>query len=301
MGQLQEVARFLFAAGGAMHPEGKGMHLLYTQRSILTLKYWTGVVFGDQELITASIRTDSTASYLITSVLRLIFCISASSYIRALSFDEDEEEWVDREIPSLQVHPRGHLAATAGTDGQFGVFFQDPSCRLIHLDHAWRTTPLPSHAAPGSPISVLRTGNAVRVFYISEDRHLHQVSRHSDGRWSDERVSKCVFPDIPKRIVAGQRTYDRSTLEVYMLTEDNTMRLALQDGKMYDLGKVDCNGDLWARDTAVCCREVPLPMGKPERQNCTQKPKRAKLISLPTFSIKRRFTMNGTNAAACYV
>lgn len=42
MSQIQEIARVLITAGGAFHPEGNDLHLLYTDDSTLTLKHWTG-------------------------------------------------------------------------------------------------------------------------------------------------------------------------------------------------------------------------------------------------------------------
>lgn len=66
MAQFQDLARCLLAAGHATGLDGKDTYLLYTDRSSITCKQWTGKSFGNQALVAKGVRPNSTAVYLLT-------------------------------------------------------------------------------------------------------------------------------------------------------------------------------------------------------------------------------------------
>ncbi|PCH33964.1 hypothetical protein WOLCODRAFT_141892 [Wolfiporia cocos MD-104 SS10] len=287
MSHLQDVTRFLLAAGGAAHPQDKGMYLLYTNHAILTIKHWTGTVVGDQELITKSVRADSTASYVLKSDgTHLIFCISLSSTIRALRLAEEEEGWVNHEIPPFDVHSMGSLAATIDRGGRRSVLFQDASGKLVHLDDTWTPSVLPVDAVIGSPIATLQYGDNVRAFYISAaDNCMHDVTRCRKVGWRDRRTNSYIFSKMPKRLTVGRR--GSGSFETFALTADDMLLLILDNGQSHVLGKVDGMGVLWAGDGPMCCRELPQLDFRPTKWNNSARATSSSKVEFPRM---RRMT-----------
>ncbi|THH06242.1 hypothetical protein EW146_g9675 [Bondarzewia mesenterica] len=281
MAEFQDLTRRLLAAGGAMDPEGKSMYLLYADHSSLVSKHWTGTSFGDQDVVATSVRTNSTASYLLAQNTRRIICISSSSALRALTYNDDDEEWVDDTIPRHDVHPEGKLATSFDADNRVYVFFQDPAGRLIQVDDAWNPTVLLAEPVAGSPIATAFVEDKIHVFYISaKDNCIHYVIQGGGSGWSDELMSKCSFEEEKvKRFSVGQNE-ESGALEAYVLTEKSALLqiVGKQDEKVEAgeektvLGKVDETGTFVAGTSAECCprlwgprrrRAVPYPVPYP--------------------------------------
>ncbi|THH20744.1 hypothetical protein EW146_g691 [Bondarzewia mesenterica] len=269
MAQFQDLTRRLLAAGGAMHPEGKSMYLLYADRSSLISKHWTGNAFGDQDIVATSVRTNSTASYVLAPNSRRIICISSSSALRALTYNDEDEEWVDDTIPHHDVHPEGKIATSFGADNRAYVFFQDPAGRLIQLDDAWNPTVLPVEPVAGSPITTAFVENKIHTFYISaKDNCIHYVIQEGGNSWSDKLMSKCSFEEEKVKRFSVGKNEESGALEAYVLTEKSALLQVVgnQDGtadageEKTVLGKVDQTGTFVAGTSAECCRRVWRPV-----------------------------------------
>ncbi|KAL6305494.1 hypothetical protein BKA93DRAFT_824901 [Sparassis latifolia] len=258
MAQLQDLSRSLLAAGGAMHPEGKGTYLLYTDDDSLISKLWTGTEFDESDLIATSIRTGSPASYLLTDDIRLVVCITSDNTVRVLRYDKDEEEWTDDDtIPRYEVHSAGQLAACLGVDGRLNTFFQDTSGRLIFLDESWNPTVLPVDVQIGSPIAlaiVEKKGDAhLYVFYVSKDNRVHFVAQDDTGSWSDSRMVNCQVEEkvVRFRVALNEQT---DAFEAYALTDGRTVLqiTGKGDGQKNELGKIDQDGVFVPGTSAEC-------------------------------------------------
>ncbi|THU77783.1 hypothetical protein K435DRAFT_786561 [Dendrothele bispora CBS 962.96] len=173
MAQMQELIRYLTAAGSAMAPESRDSYLLFTNEdSSLICKRWSGSEFNESEIIAEKVRPNSSATYFLTDSTRIVFCISEDSTLRALKYDPDEEDWVDVEgTTNHKVHPESHVAGFIGPDHKRHVIFQDSSSHLVCLDESMALTSLPVDAVPGTPITTtfvktLDGGIQMLVFYF---------------------------------------------------------------------------------------------------------------------------------------
>lgn len=61
MGKLQEVTRFLLAAGGSPSSDGKATHLFYEEKNSLFMETWTGSELNDRVRVAAGVRTGTSA------------------------------------------------------------------------------------------------------------------------------------------------------------------------------------------------------------------------------------------------
>ncbi|KAF8517817.1 hypothetical protein JB92DRAFT_2904692 [Gautieria morchelliformis] len=270
MAQFQDLTRVLLSAGGAPHPEGKGSYLLYTDQSSLTSKHWTGNTFGDQELVAKSVRANSPAAYLLAPTTRLIICISSSSTLRALRYDDDDEEWVDdKTILHIDVHPEGKLSASLDRNEDVRVVYQDPMGNLVFLNN-WTPTVLPADPIAGSPLSTVVDGDKLHVFYISaKDNCIHYVTRAPEGSWSGNVMVNCPVEEKIKRFIVAP-IGDTINFDAYLLTADDMLLQVTPegDGVKRELGKIDSKGIFVPGTSAQCCPFVwvtfvcwqPVPM-----------------------------------------
>jgi len=246
--------------GKANKSEAKGTYLLYIDQesSKLTTKLWNGEKkFGKQSYITESVRPNS-AAYILTPTTQLILCISTGNELRALSYSDEDDEWVDDEdIMSIKTHPESRVQGTIDANEHVRVVFQDPSNRLVLLDQAgesWTPTILPADPMAGSPIGITIVGRMF-IFYISgKDNSLHYVAPDGDAGWKDKVFASCKFEGVlkPKRIMITLNM-DNHAFEVYVLTERNALLKITSDGDndgLKVLGKVDDKGDFVPGDSA---------------------------------------------------
>jgi hypothetical protein len=263
MARLENLSRCLAAAGGVALPGNKGTFFLYSEDSALVSKEWTGKSFGNQELIASSVLPSSVASYLITPSGRLVICISSTSTLRAVAYDEDDGEWVDDESLGLhKLHPKGKVSGVVGRDGGRHVFFQDPSKRLIHLNNAWAPTVLPVNAVEGSPLAISAADGQVRLFYISaSDGYIHNVTQQMDGGWSDAIFVKYAFEENekPARFIVSPN--EQGDLVVFALTEERKLLQMSADGQKTMLGSVDEAGGWVPANKEEAIIWIPLPWG----------------------------------------
>jgi hypothetical protein len=256
MSQVQLLAQCLQAAGYTLSTQGDGLYLLYVdpEKSSLISKFWVSDKFTDQELIAASVRPNSSASYLTTSTGKLAVCISPSSTLRIIRYDEDEEDWVeDDTIGQLAVHPDSKVAAAVSVDQKTHVLFQDPSMRLVYLDAAWTATVLPAEPVVGTPLATIVIDSGVNVFYISAvDNRLHCVSQGPGNSWNDAACGQYTFEATPKQIYLTAKQGGQGGLEVYVMSEKNEVQ-QIAAGQAKILGKVDEVGKFVPLTTEECC------------------------------------------------
>lgn len=247
MTDLQDITRRLLAAGHATSPGDNGIDLLDVNptNSNLTYKRWTGNGFSDEELIAISVRPKSSAAYLSNSAKKLILCISSTSTLRAIGYDNNYREWIDDESGDQKVHPESNVAASFATDGLQHVFIQDPWKRLVHFDNVWMPTVLPANPVQGTPLSTLVVGGRVQLFYISaNNNYVHYTTQQQNGSWSDTVFATYAFDSKqkPKRLFIMQN--NSGVLECYVLTEDNALLMITADAKVTLLGTVNSAGQL---------------------------------------------------------
>jgi len=168
MAELQELARYLFAAGAGPKPSGDGVFFLYVEETSLVCKEWADNAYGKQELVTSSISTNSPAATVFTPSKRSVYYVGTSSTVCAAHYDEEEEEWTEEELPGQQkvlAEPSGQLAACL--DGNLGthIFFQDTAKRLVHLNANFKSTILPAvSVTPGTPLTAVAGEEGIHVF-----------------------------------------------------------------------------------------------------------------------------------------
>ncbi|KAF8075188.1 hypothetical protein FPV67DRAFT_619934 [Lyophyllum atratum] len=268
MTQLQDLARYLAAAGGAKVPDIENTHLLYVEDSTLFLKEWDGTKFDTQESITTDILPDSPAIYLPSEMTNLIICVSSASTLRALIYNDDSGEWEDDEsLGQHKVHPSGGLAGTISEEGDQHVFFQDLSNRLTHLDGKWNPTILSAHAVKDSPLTVLEFDNTVHLFHVSAtDNCIHYLSQQQDNTWNDSTLTAYAFNAIekPKRFFVSPD--DAGALEVSVLAEhgdeDAKMFRISATGEKTDFGTVNKAGNLKPTTDEECFIFIKIRLGR---------------------------------------
>jgi hypothetical protein len=262
MSQMQELGRCLLANGYAWIPGGDS-YLLYvdSNTSSLICKCWTGNAFTDQMLITTNVRPNSTASYLFDptgQVAPYVVCISPSSTLCALRYNDVEEDWIDDDcVAPCKVHPSGKLAAFFSADKRICIFFQDPLGRLIYLSSSGDIVVLAAAVVVGSPISATNIDDTWYVFYISaEDNRIHYVFRGHAGEWHDAIFGKCTMPANIKQFVV-KPIHERDTFTVYLLTERKTLLRVTQEGGQTLLGTMDETGEFVSAIHADrCCNDA---------------------------------------------
>lgn len=244
MAQLQLLTNLLLAAGDAPDPEGEGLHCLFTnERSSLISKHWTGTAYGKKELVTDDIRSDSSAAYILTDDIRIIFCVSGKSYFRAIKYDEEEEEWLDEELPHYELHPEGHITGFIGPDSRAFALFQAPSGHLVSLNDTWVSSVLHANAAIATPIATAFVGTQLLAIYLGKDNHLRLIKQSSDGRFGEDTIfAPCIFEGKLKKIrLSGDE--GSQNLEAYVLTEKRGIFLVKQGAEeRKSLGTVGNNG-----------------------------------------------------------
>ncbi len=265
MTHLDELARCLVAAGGAVPVGNEGTYLLYVEDSALILKHWNGDAFDSEEFIAESVLPTSPAPYLITSTDRHIVCISSTSTLRALKYDNDTAEWVDDDsLGQHKVHPKGKVAGSTTKDGKHNIYYLNSSKKLVHLDSAWKPTVLPVNAAEDSPLATSSAGGQ-HVFYISaNDNYVHYATQQQGGSWTDTICTKYAFGanEKPKRFIASSNASGGFVL--FVMTEERALLQISADGQKKSLGTVSEAGAYVAATTEEAIIRIPWPWGQIE-------------------------------------
>lgn len=238
MSPLQDLTRDLLTAGSTSDAESNVDYLLFVdpEESFLQCQHWSSDSLVQEELVTSSVRPNSTAAYLITPTGRFIICITPSSKLSAYTFDVDDDEWVESAgspVTRYDVHPDGKLDTLTDASGRVYLFFQDPSKHLICLDDAWAFTIIPAvNPAAGTPISTLVTEDAVYVYYISaNDNFIHVVARDSHEAWTDSIVVNYALTEQIEAISVGEN-------EWYVLTRAHVLLKITAESEALTLGTV---------------------------------------------------------------
>ncbi|KAH9915136.1 uncharacterized protein B0H18DRAFT_1142467 [Fomitopsis serialis] len=264
MSQLEDLARCLTSSGYAPHPEGEGTYVLYTDDGSAILKHWTGDSFGNEELLTSSVRPGSTAAYIPTPDGGILAYITDSSAVAVLQFDEDEEEWVDADnLPRCEVHADGQLTASLDPAGEVVITFQDNAGRLMCLHEAgegesWTTTEIEGAQKParGTPLSIRVDPDtlALEVFYVcADDSAIHMVvNEHGGMLWTDVVVLATGCGSPFKRVLVTKRP-DQAGFTAYALTCADTILQLVAGEAGHELGRVNKDGSVVASTTAECC------------------------------------------------
>ncbi|TFY69361.1 hypothetical protein EVJ58_g463 [Rhodofomes roseus] len=268
MSQLQELARRLTSAGYALHPEGTATYTLNTDDGSVVLMHWTGDSVGSEELITTSARAGSTAAYIPTPDGGIVACITDSSTVAVLHYDEDEEEWVEADgLPQCEVDPNGQLVACLDSTASVVVAFQNDAGDLICLqesdeDESWTTTEIQGARKPaaGTPLSIRIDFDslALQVFYIAEsDGAVHGATRlHGATLWEDTVVLPTGGSESLKRLLVMNGPNGAADYMAYALTSaDNVVQLTAGEA-VNDLGHVGKDGVLVPSTTAECCMHI---------------------------------------------
>lgn len=195
---------------------------------------------------------------LITPKGRLIVCISASSALRVLGWDEDEEEWVDDEEKAHHdVHLAGEVVGTVKQDGSILVVFQDRSGHLASLDDSWIPQVLPATPVDGSPLSIRFVNDVVHIFYIAAgDGFVHEIFKNGDG-WVDAAVPGWDFGGEAKRLMVCVNQKD-GQLEAFVLTKNNGILMATtgKESEITKLGQVGSEGKYVPETSQECCPSI---------------------------------------------
>lgn len=246
MTTLQLCVDYLLSAGGSYVSDGNELRLFYVNQKdsdfVLSYRDYTGSTLGPLKKVVDGVKQNSSASYLRNeSNPSLIVCVSASSTLRVLEFDEDEDEWADsKSFPSSTIHPSGQLAAISDAKENSFIFFQDPNGRLtLTQGSSSSLQPLPANAISSTPLSAALVDNNVILFYIALDNLVHYLTLKG-GKWLDTTLAPETFKVVPKRFVAYAT--DDGDINVLAISENSALVLINSNGKKTVLGRVEPNG-----------------------------------------------------------
>jgi len=254
MSQVKDIARGLSANGAGATPTNNGHYLLYTDGGKLVVKLWTGEAFGDEQLVSSSVRAGSSAGYVATTTKSFVVGVTSGSKLVVFSYDEEEEEWTeDKTLPALAVHPSGKLAATLWQDS-VRVVFQGAGGELTYLSKpaaggAWATTQLAKAVQPlaGTALSFANPGGD--VFYVSAaDKYIHGL--YEAEKWADSVVATTQVDVLKQMFVWTAGTKD--SVEAYGLTEENAVLQVPAFGEKVVLGDVKADGTFVSKVKAEC-------------------------------------------------
>ena len=255
MSQLKDVARALYANGAGAGPTTKSHFLLYTDTGKLVVKLWTGDTFGDEQLISSSVRRGSTAGYItLPNNKTLAVAVTSDSKLAVFQYDEEEEEWIqDSTLPAVAVHTSGKLSATLWQD-RVRVVVQAAGGELIHLSRsatggAWAKDQLPAAVKPlaGTPLSFLRPGGDV-CYLSGADQKIHSLS--ASGGWADSVLAGTQVEPFKQFFVVAGESGDAPN--AYGLTEDNVVVQVPAAGDKVILGNVQADGTFVSKVKEEC-------------------------------------------------
>ncbi|KAK4066972.1 uncharacterized protein Triagg1_7972 [Trichoderma aggressivum f. europaeum] len=218
MGRLQDVTRFLLAAGGSASADGKSTHLFHEEKNALFMETWTGSELTNRQQVVTGVRTD-TAAPLVSLHYNRVFVVDQTHALRCFtetekaenehdSDDEEEEEdtvWEDEELDGLdiKVHDKSQLAVACGKI-TIVVFYQnaDGTIGAIEDDghHGWKIAQLPhSEALPGTPMASFQAKDAVYFVYVAADQTFRYLE-HSNDEWKDAPFSSAKIEGATAKI-----------------------------------------------------------------------------------------------------
>ncbi|KAK4075988.1 hypothetical protein Trihar35433_2548 [Trichoderma harzianum] len=220
MGRLQDVARFLLAAGGSASTDGKSTHLFHEVKNSLFMETWTGSELTDRVEVVTGVRSDTSAP-LVNLHYKRIFVVDQSHVLKCFTEtskaedegdDEDEEEeeedsrWEDEELDDLdiRVHDKSQLAVACG-EFTIVVFYQNPDGTIGAIEddgglHGWKIAQLPNaEALPGTPMASFQAKDTVYFVYVAADQTFRYLE-HSNNEWKDAPFSSAKIDGTSAKI-----------------------------------------------------------------------------------------------------
>ncbi|KAL7915090.1 hypothetical protein GGI35DRAFT_169094 [Trichoderma velutinum] len=205
MGKLQDVTRFLLAAGGSPSADGKSTHLFHEEQNSLFMETWTGSELTDRVQVVTGVRSDTSAPLVYLHYKR-IFVVDQTHVLKCFTEtlraededdDDDEEEedslWEDEELDGLDitVHPKSQLAVSCG-EFAIVVFYQNPNGTIGAIEddgYGWKIAQLPSsEALSGTPMASFQAKDAIYFVYVAADQTFRYME-HSNNEWKDAPFS----------------------------------------------------------------------------------------------------------------
>ncbi|QYS94771.1 hypothetical protein H0G86_002095 [Trichoderma simmonsii] len=219
MGGLQDVTRFLLAAGGSPSTDGKSIHLFHEVKNSLFMETWTGSELTDRVEVVTGVRSDTSAP-LVNLHYKRIFVVDQSHVLKCFTEtskaedegdDEDEEEeedsrWEDEELDDLdiRVHDKSQLAVACG-EFTIVVFYQNPDGTIGAIEDdgshdGWKIAQLPNaEALPGTPMASFQAKDTVYFVYVATDRTFRYLE-HSNNEWKDAAFSSAKIDGTTAKI-----------------------------------------------------------------------------------------------------
>ncbi|KAL6835073.1 hypothetical protein V8C40DRAFT_282610 [Trichoderma camerunense] len=219
MGRLQDVTRFLLAAGGSASTDGKSTHLFHEVKNSLFMETWTGSELTDRVEVVTGVRSDTSAPLVNLHYKRIFVvdqthtlkCFTETSKAEDEGDDEDEEEeedsrWEDEELDDLdiRVHDKSQLAVACG-EFTIVVFYQNPDGTIGAIEddgslHGWKIAQLPNaEALPGTPMASFQAKDTVYFVYVAADQTFRYLE-HSNNEWKDAPFSSAKIDGASAKI-----------------------------------------------------------------------------------------------------
>ncbi|UKZ70482.1 uncharacterized protein TrAtP1_011462 [Trichoderma atroviride] len=263
MDRLQEIIRFLTAAGGTPSRDGNNTHFTFVEQGSVRMRTWTGSELIDNELIADEVRPGTSAP-IVNGSHKRIFVVHKDNSIKCFidplgDGDQVEEDEIDDDAPwkeediagvDTQVHPQSQLAVSYDRNTVF-VFNQKPDGTLGCLNeynNQWKDVKLPAVAAlDGTPLATCNTNYAVFLFYISTDGTVRYLENR-EGKWNDVFFSAAKILD-PKAerpgsafrltVAEDRQPFERIRPLVFCLHNDDLSIIKCRSKKLDTIGRVE--------------------------------------------------------------
>ncbi|EHK41816.1 hypothetical protein TRIATDRAFT_321974 [Trichoderma atroviride IMI 206040] len=263
MDRLQEIIRFLTAAGGTPSRDGNNTHFTFEEKGSIRMRTWTGSELIEDELIADEVRPGTSAP-IVNGSHKRIFVVHKDSSIKCFidplgDGDQVEEDEINDDAPwneekiagvDTQAHPQSQLAVSYDRNTVF-VFYQKPDGTLGCLNeynNQWKDVKLPAVAAlDGTPLATCNTNYAVFLFYISTDGTVRYLENR-EGKWNDVFFSAAKILD-PKAerpgsafrltVAEDRQPFERIRPLVFCLHNDDLSIIKCRSKKLDTIGRVE--------------------------------------------------------------
>ncbi|UKZ46252.1 hypothetical protein TrVGV298_000453 [Trichoderma virens] len=237
MDKIQDVTRFLLAAGGSPSADGKSTHLFYEEKNALYMETWTNTELSDRVQVVAGVRTGTSAP-----------CFTETLRAEDEDDDEDDEEeeelWENEELDDVTValHQKSQLAVSCG-DSAIVVFYQKPDGTLGAIEDdgdGWKVAELPSSEAfPGTALASFQAEDAAYFVYVGAEGAL-RFMEHSNNEWKDLSFSSVKVDGATARLSVAEDEQAESSpkLLVFSLADNKLSTIKLGSTEAEILGTV---------------------------------------------------------------
>ncbi|KAH6611345.1 hypothetical protein Trco_001365 [Trichoderma cornu-damae] len=242
MSKIQEMVRFLSAAGGSASSDGKVTHLFYEENNSLCVKTWTGTEFSDKAWVATG----------------RVFAVGGDHTLRAFTEierpededdedDEDDDEdalWEEEKLDDVEirVHPKSRLAVSCSEEALF-VFYQnlDGTLGAVEDDgRGWKIVNLPFSAAfGGTPLACFTAKDAAYLFYVNGDGNVRYLEK-SGNEWKDAPFSNAQIDGAASKLSIAQdgQAAGGPKLLAFCLADGKLSTIKWESDSVETLGKV---------------------------------------------------------------